>query len=159
MTPSITYNDKSLPANFWNKISVRGECWDWIGASHESGYGLFRIGGKMKRTHRIVYELVNGPIPIGLQIDHLCRNTRCCNPSHLEAVTAKVNVQRSTVPQSSRNRAAMITECPQGHPYSIENTIFQATRGGPKTSRKCRICSAASTARWRAKTASSSSSK
>ena len=65
-------------------------CWPWGGTIQSKGYGL--VGGKL--VHRVVYELVHGPIPAGLTIDHLCRNRSCANPSHLEAVTMKENYDR-----------------------------------------------------------------
>lgn len=66
------------------------ECWPWRGAIQSKGYGM--VGHRL--VHRVVYELVHGPIPAGLTIDHLCRNRACANPSHLEAVTMKVNYDR-----------------------------------------------------------------
>src|SRR5207245_6492477 len=66
------------------------KCWPWRGTIQSKGYG--HLNGRL--VHRIVYELVHGPIPAGLTIDHLCRNRRCANPSHLEAVTMKENYDR-----------------------------------------------------------------
>lgn len=65
-------------------------CWPWRGAIQSKGYG--KVGTRL--VHRVVYELVHGPIPPGLTIDHLCRNRQCANPSHLEAVTMKENYDR-----------------------------------------------------------------
>jgi HNH endonuclease len=83
----------------WLDLLARGDrllvddadkCWPWGGTIQSKGYGL--VGGRL--VHRVVYELVRGPIPAGLTIDHLCRNRRCANPSHLEAVTMQENYRR-----------------------------------------------------------------
>lgn len=65
-------------------------CWEWQGAIHSGGYGV--LGREY--VHRLVYEELIGPVPEGLQLDHLCRNRRCCNPGHLEPVTQAENLQR-----------------------------------------------------------------
>jgi hypothetical protein len=77
--------------------------------------------------------LLIGPIPDGLQLDHLCRNKACCNPMHLEPVTARENQRRADIALGIRSAA---THCPQGHPY---------IPGAPK---KCSICQRQ---RWHAK--------
>ena len=66
-------------------------CWEWQGAKTGAGYGAQRFRGRLELTHRISYILHAGPIPDGLHLDHLCRNTICCNPADLEAVTPRVN--------------------------------------------------------------------
>ncbi len=65
-------------------------CWEWLHAIQVRGYGVLR--GRL--AHRVIYEAVRGPIPEGLQIDHLCENKRCVNPWHLEAVTLQENLRR-----------------------------------------------------------------
>jgi len=74
-------------------IDRTGECWVWTGVL-SAGYGQIWDKGRMRLVHRLMYELMVGPIPDGLVIDHLCRNPRCCNPAHIEPVTQKVNVKR-----------------------------------------------------------------
>lgn len=72
-------------------------CWNWRGSMRNRSYGSIGRGGRgggSLFTHRVAYELWFGPIPKGLDVDHLCRNPACCNPAHLEAVTRKVNLAR-----------------------------------------------------------------
>ena len=108
-------------------------CWEWGGGVVSSGYGRVGIDGKRKLVHRVAYESIIGPIPDGLQIDHLCRNILCYNPEHLEAVTQKENLRRG----DNHNRKK--THCPRGHPYSSDNLMSGTRRGGGKR-RRCKEC-------------------
>jgi HNH endonuclease len=116
--------------DIWTRVDVRAdaECWPYLGALTTKGYGQFYFDGRRHQAHRVAYERANGAIPDGLQLDHLCRNRRCCNPSHLEPVTPLENVRRSPVHNGAR------THCPQGHPYTGDNV--RQYRGG----RYCRTC-------------------
>jgi hypothetical protein len=119
------------------------ECWEWQGNRRANGYGSFWMDGSSRLAHRAVYELLVGPIPDGLQIDHLCRNRACVNPSHLEVVDARTNVLRSM------NLAALNarkTHCKHGHPFDEANTAVLANG-----SRRCRTCGRAKTAAYRAR--------
>lgn len=69
-------------------------CWVWTGSRLWELYGAIRIGGKNVPAHRAAYEAWVGPIPDGLVVDHLCHNTLCCNPEHLEPVTRQENLKR-----------------------------------------------------------------
>jgi hypothetical protein len=91
-----------MEERFWEKVSKDGHggCWRWLGGTCGRGYGNFYthvdyVDGKrvvlFNRAHRVAYELLVGPIPSGLCIDHLCRNIWCVNPAHLEPVTTQVN--------------------------------------------------------------------
>lgn len=88
---------ENIEIRFWNKVNKTDACWNWTGAKFYRGYGCFRLNGQSVLAHRVAYELVHGPTPMGLVIDHLCRNTLCVNPDHLEPVTNAENVRRGMV--------------------------------------------------------------
>ncbi|MFN2485673.1 MAG: HNH endonuclease signature motif containing protein [Acidimicrobiia bacterium] len=115
-------------------------CWLWTG-NLANGYGRFWLGGKTQPAHRVAYEELVGPVPDGLELDHLCFNKSCINPWHLEAVTHAENVRRSDVALGIRSAA---THCAQGHEYTPENTIPRHRNGA--IHRRCRQC----TNRWMA---------
>lgn len=91
-------HDAGLISRFWEKVNKTDTCWEWIGALNGKGYGHIRVTKqrKMILAHRLSYEMHKEAIPVGLVLDHLCRNTKCCNPDHLEAVTQCVNNMRGT---------------------------------------------------------------
>jgi len=68
-------------------------CWVWQ-RSLVMGYGSLRIARKTYYAHRVYWERENGPIPEGLDLDHLCRVRACCNPAHTEPVTRAENLRR-----------------------------------------------------------------
>lgn len=122
-----------LPDRIESKINKSETCWLWISGINRSGYGFASWQGKRILTHRLMYELLVGPVPEGLQIDHLCRNRACCNPAHLEVVTLRENVRRRGGGQSRIDREK--THCPKSHPYDEKNT-YKDKRGR----RYCRSC-------------------
>jgi hypothetical protein len=97
-------------------------------------YPRFKIREKYLGAHRWFYEQIIGPIPAGLEPDHLCRNTICVNLDHLEPVTHSVNMQRSICGDQLQKRARAVTHCPKGHGYSPENTTWYLGH------RKCKTC-------------------
>jgi hypothetical protein len=113
-----------MPERFWNKVDASGPCWLWTGAL-SGGYGSFQ--GRL--AHREAWELLVGPIPPGMELDHLCRVTHCINPDHLEVVTHRTNMQRAAF--WNRNK----TMCKNGHPYDEANTHVR-----PSGKRRCRAC-------------------
>jgi hypothetical protein len=120
---------------------LHGPCWEWTGSDNGNGYGRPRVDGKNQLVHRYAYTVLVGPIPPGLQIDHLCRNRRCCNPDHLEPVTNLEN--------SLRSDRATRTHCARGHPLSGDNLILK--KPGERGRRRCRACFEAAQARATAK--------
>lgn len=109
-------------------------CWVWHGYRQPAGHGRVRVDGRKVLVHVWVYTLFNGPVPDGLELDHVCRNPACCNPypDHLEPVTHRENVLRGEAPAAHHARK---THCPRGHAYDEQNT--RVYRG----SRYCRACS------------------
>jgi hypothetical protein len=85
-------------------------CWIWVKHINEWGYGVKSIDSKPKAAHRVYYEQHVGPIPSGLQLDHLCRVRECVNPSHLEPVTAAENSRRSNAAKLTMDAARAIRE-------------------------------------------------
>lgn len=125
----------SLEQRFWAKVQKTDGCWLWVGSRDRKGYGRFNVGGAPQLAHRFSYELAKGPIPDSLTLDHLCMNSSCVNPDHLEPVTNEENLRRWR---------ATITHCPKGHPYDEINTYVW--RGN----RRCRVCIKAHQKRMRA---------
>jgi len=115
---------------FWARVEPTGFCWEWVGGLDTNGYGRVKVPDThaASKAHRVAYELLVGPIPGGLVIDHLCRNTRCVNPDHLEPVTSGENTRRG-LPAMPR------PTCARGHEWTEEN-IFPKPGGG----RECRQC-------------------
>lgn len=136
---------------FHSKVDRSGgpsACWPWRDVPSSTGHGSMGVGGRKGRkvlAHHVAYELANGPIPSGLDVDHVCHNAdrgcyankkcphrRCCNDAHLEAVTRRVNLLRG---KTITARNAAVTHCRRGHPYSEANTRFSR-----KGSRMCKTC-------------------
>lgn len=130
-----------LDVRFWRKVDKgAGDdgCWLWTGAKDHWGYGKIRtgVGRQQKVVHRVAYELLVGAIPDGLQLDHLCRQTSCVNPAHLEPVTGKENSLRSeSIPALNARK----TTCSKGHPFNHESTYHWVDARG-RSGRRCRIC-------------------
>lgn len=119
-------------------------CWIFTGCLATTGYGKMSSSGpnrKSEYAHRISYELYNGLIPEGMEIDHLCRNRQCVNPEHLEVVTSALNMQRAAPymilnPGNRGIHEKSKTHCPHGHEYSLENTYLDPRNGN----RHCKAC-------------------
>jgi HNH endonuclease len=129
--PSKPAWGRTFVVRFWAKVEKTDGCWIWRGGRFHTGYGRVFRGGVVCVAHRVAYELAVGPIPKGLEMDHLCRNRACVNPAHLEPVPQRINTLRGvgiTAVQAAR------THCPQGHTYDEANTWLY------KGHRHCREC-------------------
>lgn len=134
-----------------------GGCWLWTGCT-SGGYGRisWSLGNRnmvSASVHRVVYEHLRGAIPDGMDLDHTCHDPatcnpetakdcphrRCCNPDHLEPVDRRENLLRGGTITAHN---AQVAECPQGHPYSPENTVIK------QGSRRCKICEYARIRAW-----------
>lgn len=104
-------------ARFWSKVDVaasQADCWEWQSTLNDGGYGRFFVNRSWVAAHRFAYEAVNGPIPDGHQIRHMCHNRRCCNPAHLTTGTAQDNSndakEAGKIAKGSRSPSAKLTE-------------------------------------------------
>ena len=140
-----------IETRLWSKVdkSAPGGCWNWTGLTLR-GYGQIAESGgvakrpKRHRVHRLVYQMLIAPIPDGLVIDHLCRNTVCVNPAQLEPVTDRVNLLRGRTLAAAN---AKKTHCKQGHPFDETNTYHYISRGNP--SRGCKAGKRDYSRRWK----------
>ncbi len=141
--PTVTLTHRGLQPTerFWVYVNKTDTCWLWTGTINTNGYGqLYRgLDETHVYAHRFAYELLVGPIPPGLTIDHVrargCVHRHCVNPDHLEPVTMRENTLRGdTLP--ARNAAK--THCPRGHVYDSVNTYLLNAKSGRR--RTCRAC-------------------
>lgn len=105
-------------------------CLLWTGWRRRDGYGVLGLEWQYRRAHRVYFEHVNGPIPPGMDLDHLCRVRNCVNPEHLRIATRRENVLAPGSLSVAKAHSEKIA-CPKGHPYSGRDN-----RGG----RVCHAC-------------------
>ena len=112
---------------------MQSSCWLWAGNVLSNGYAkapetITRRYG-IKTMHRFMYMYFSGELESELVIDHICNVSICINPEHLQQITSKENVLRSSISPAAINSKK--THCPRGHPYSHVD---------PAGSRRCRVC-------------------
>ena len=134
--PNVVLKDHTPPEERWKTSYVVDEdtgCWNWTGTKSR-GYGVISCGANNNRpAHVFVYEQVVGPVPDGMELDHVCRNKGCVNPDlkHLEPVTHLVNVRRGEAGIANSSK----TKCKWGHEFTPANTVYNK-RG----QRNCAAC-------------------
>lgn len=143
-----TYVREAMPERFWRRVRQGSGCWEWQGTRTAQGYGGFRIGGTMRKAHRVAWELTHGPIPPGAGphgtcVLHRCDNPGCVRPDHLFLGTNRDNA-RDREAKGRTARANLLlgpeahrakTHCPSGHAYDERNTGIRANGR-----RWCRAC-------------------
>lgn len=112
---------------------AREDCWTYLGPFSWTCVGVPYGNYRGKRAHRLSYEAYKGPIPEGLVLDHLCRNTVCINPDHLEPVTIKENIMRGISFSVINSKK---TACPKGHAY---DEIVKQNNRRVRSCSECRL--------------------
>ena len=135
-------NMKTLEERFWSKVRKGPGCWEWKAAT-SNGYGNIQRDGKACYAHRVAFEMRHGKIPAGKQIDHLCRNTQCVRPSHMEAVSPRENTVRGSGPTAINAKKKF---CIRGH-------ALDKARISKSGWRRCRPCERIHAAEYRARRA------
>ncbi len=122
-----------MSERFWAKVRMPAQpndCLEWMGAivtGRSGGYGHLKVSGRYVRAHRFAYELLVGPIPLGMVLDHLCRNRSCVNVNHLEVVDVQTN--------NRRRYGWTKTHCGSGHDITQPRALKPAATGV-----RCREC-------------------
>jgi hypothetical protein len=126
---AVDWAAAELPTSLANRIDTDGDCWLWTAGTNAGGYAQARHHGKVRRVHIVVYELLVGDVPEGLELDHACANKRCVRP-HPEHVNA------CTHQENTRRHYARAATCKRGHPWTEANTYRRPSTGR----RECRGC-------------------
>jgi hypothetical protein len=113
----------------FEKVAVTDGCWFYTGQISYKGYGVFSVRSVKRPAHVVMYELLVGPVPAGLQVDHLCFVRHCVNPDHLEPVTAAENMRRMSARQTACRKA--------GHDYGDPRNVY-VRKNGRRCCKECR---------------------
>jgi len=135
--------DREAHDRFWRNVRFEpGGCWVWTGPRQRKGYGIFylwSLNGKQRRTpaHQFSYSFIHGAVPSGYELDHLCRETSCVHPLHVEPVTHRENMARGLPGGVIKLGEIAYAKplCVRGHARIPEN-LYTYPDGG----RRCRIC-------------------
>jgi HNH endonuclease len=107
------------PGGWRANVAIQDDgCWQWTGVVTAAGYGSFTLDDATYVAHRLVYTELRGPIPDGLDLDHLCNVKTCVNPDHLEPVTRAENLRR---------RNAARTRCKRDHDLTVPGALIPGT--------------------------------
>jgi len=121
------------------------ECWLWTGYVDGDGYGRICIRGAYWHVHRMIYELMLGPVPLDCILHHRCKNKRCCNPLHLKPATRSLHIELDDVHRKCRSPQPPQEFCRRGHELTDESTRWRTVKG--KRRRVCLACEAAANVR------------
>lgn len=135
-TALALWGKRTLKTRVFKKVFIDFEtgCWEWTAATDDKGYGQVRVGGRPIKAHIVMFTVYGGVIPDGLTLDHLCRNTLCTNPEHLEPTTRAENTLRQLAAIGHHN--ALKTHCVNGHEFIPDNI----KPGKKPDHRICRTC-------------------
>lgn len=148
-TPDVRFDEKIYR-------ETKTGCWLWLGRVQADGYAQFWVDGGETPAHRFSYERANGPIPVGMTLDHYRLNPgprrapcsrSCVNPTHLELATQRENTLRGNGPSALNARR---TICKNGHPFNRDNTRKKVRTSG-RAGRRCAACSREQSRRYKAK--------
>jgi hypothetical protein len=126
--------NRPIAERFWGHVDIRSarECWQWLSSTTRKGYGQFQTAARANDgAHRVAYELEHGPIPLSYQVHHTCHNKLCCNPRHLEAISAR---EHTLGGNGFAGVNARKTHCKRGHELTPENCYDYAGK------RACKLC-------------------
>lgn len=140
--PNAVLNQRGMPLKerLLQKAVIQDSgCWVWRGQTNRDGYGMMNYDGKNRSVHRLSYSAFRGQPPVGLELDHLCRNRACINPEHLELVTHQENSRRGLLKKDT---------CVRGHPLAYPNLYARKMKNG-RVSTSCKACQMVRTSKYR----------
>lgn len=117
------------------KVDETTGCWLWTGSINDDGYGTTWPSPE-KFAHRGAYHRLVGPVPAGMELDHLCRVRACVNPDHLEPVTQALNKGRAHGWMFGPSGVAL--ECQRGHDLTLPGAFYIRAHDGHRECRACR---------------------